>query len=127
VLARWLEAGFTEDAFWSVADPQDDKRTYAKTSFADAEIWRRHVPNPRGLLRLAANPLMLTMLYQVGAFEGELPRNRGDLFARLVDRLLKQTEDATLLEGNDEIRFRHQQRVGRDRFAAARRSSQYES
>jgi formylglycine-generating enzyme required for sulfatase activity len=179
VLATWLEAGSTEDAFWSVVDPQDDKKAYARTSGEEDEIWRRNVPNPRSLLRLAANPFMLTMLYQVWAFEGELPRNRGDLFTRFIDRLLsrerllvrngdtgvweatadgerllsgltnlawimqgerlgqgetgeggfgvltviprevavkelggeallKKAEDATLLEGSEEIRFRHQ-------------------
>jgi hypothetical protein len=179
VLATWVKAGSSEDAFWSVADPQQDEKAYAKTSVDQDEIWRRNVPNPRSLLRLAANPFMLTMLYQVWAFEGELPRNRGDLFTRFVDRLLsrerllvrngdtgvwertsdgerllcgltslawimqgerldrgetgeggfgvltviardtalkeldgeallKKAEDATLLEGNEEIRFRHQ-------------------
>jgi hypothetical protein len=51
-------------------------------------IWRRCVQDPRSLLRLAANPFMLNMLYQVWRAGGELPRNRGDLFARFVDRLL---------------------------------------
>jgi len=62
VLSTRLRAGSTEDAFWSV-------------------------PNPRSLLRLAANPFMLTMLYQVWVLDEALPRNRGELFARFVDRL----------------------------------------
>jgi len=88
VLATWVEAGSSEDAFWSVADPHDDEKAYARTSGEEDEIWRRNVPSPRSLLRLAANPFILTMLYQVWAFEGELVRNRGDLFTRFVDRLL---------------------------------------
>jgi hypothetical protein len=191
LLAVWQEAGAEEDAFWADADDWEDTRIYFSTSrtahyllretiFAPSHRFRRrHVLNPRSLLRLAANPFMLTMLYQVWAFEGELPRNRGDLFTRFIDRLLsrerllvknqeacqwertpegervlsglaglawimqgerleqgeevggdfgvltviprdialkelgseallKKAEDATLLEGNDEIRFRHQ-------------------
>jgi len=179
VLATWLRADATEEAFWSVSDPGKDRKASAETSFTEDDLWRRHIPGPRSLLRLAANPFMLTMLYQVWVFEGDLPRNRGDLFDRFVDRLLsregllvqdrdrgawqrtpagvrllagltgiawimqgerlsqgggrdgdlgvltllpravalteldsearlKQAEDATLLEGQEEIRFRHQ-------------------
>jgi hypothetical protein len=90
VLATWLAAGATEDAFWSVSDPQDDAKAYAKTSGEADQIWRRHIPNPRSLLRLAANPSMLTMLFQVWVYEGKLPRNRGDLFARFIDCLLSR-------------------------------------
>jgi len=173
---------FTSESVADLArntNPQEDEKAYAMTSGEEDEIWRRNVPNPRSLIHLAANPFMLTMLYQVWAFEGELPSNRSDLFTRFVDRLLsrerllaknartgvrertsdgerllsgltdlawimqgerldqgemvegdfsvltvvsrytvlkelggeallKKAEDATLLEGNEEIRFRHQ-------------------
>ncbi|MFN9266073.1 MAG: hypothetical protein ACK6DY_21625 [Acidobacteriota bacterium] len=42
------------------------------------------------MLRLAANPFLLTMLYQVRAAEGSLPQNRGELFDRFVNRLLSR-------------------------------------
>ncbi len=134
VLAKWLAAGATEDAFWSVSDPRDDEKAYAGTDNADDEIWRRCIPNPRSLLRLASNPFMLTMLYQVWVFEGELPRNRGDLFARFIDRLLRRegllardpsghwvrtVEGERLLEGLCQVAWSMQgERVDRDREEA---------
>ena len=167
VLEIWLAAGFTEEAFWSAKAIQDYSEVYQKTTVEQDEVWRRHVPNPRSLVRLASNPFMLTMLYAVWRQEGELPANRGELFADFVESLLgregptdsdkallqglqdlawrmqterveddreegsdysaltvvsreeaiialgdptrlKKAEDATLLEGGDEIRFRHQ-------------------
>ena len=56
---------------------------------ARADARQRRVRDPRSLVRLAANPFMLTMLFWVWVDRGEtLPRNRGDLFARFVDALL---------------------------------------
>lgn len=82
VLRTWVAEGGTEDHFWRVPD----LRFYG-SAVAHA-IWRECVPNKRSLLRLAANPFMLHMLYQVWRREGVVPRNRGDLFARFIDRLL---------------------------------------
>ncbi len=90
VFQKWKDAGATEDIFWSAADPKDHKEAYGKTSGPDDELWRRHVPNQRSLLKLASNPFMLTMLFQVRVNEGELPRNRGDLFSRFINRLLSR-------------------------------------
>ena len=135
VLATWIEAGSTEDAFWSLSTPSDDKAAYAKTSGEEDAIWRRCVPNPRSLLRLAENPFMLNMVYQVWRAEGALPRNRGDLFARFIDRLLarerlffksaetgywnRTAEGEGLLRGLSETAWRMQgERVGRDRAEA---------
>ena len=105
VLATWLAAGTTEEAFWSVADPRDDPKAYNKSSGEEDQIWRRHIPNPRGLLRLAANPFMLTMLYQVWVVDRELPRNRGELFAHFIDRLLSR-EGLLVKDRNAGIRHR---------------------
>ncbi|GAB6043120.1 NACHT domain-containing protein [Endothiovibrio diazotrophicus] len=88
VMETWLAAGATEEAFWSVSTPQVGWEIANEIGWANHRLRLRHIPNPRSLLRLAANPFMLTMLYQVWAFEGELPRNRGELFAHFVDRLL---------------------------------------
>jgi hypothetical protein len=90
VLATWLNAGSNEDSFWSASAPIDDKLAFAKTSPLDDQLWLDHIPNSRSLLRLAANPFMLTMLFQVWRAEGDLPKNRGDLFARFTNRLLKR-------------------------------------
>ncbi|MEJ2389456.1 MAG: SUMF1/EgtB/PvdO family nonheme iron enzyme, partial [Chromatiaceae bacterium] len=181
VLQTWRAAGADEALFWTAEDiPRERPNVWGKTSGPEDALWQRHVRDPRSLVRLAANPFMLTMLFWVWVDRGEtLPRNRGDLFARFVDALLdrerllrpdtsdgttlytpegerllsgltgvawimqgerlgqaegasqdlgvltvlpreaavkalgghvllKKAEDATLLEGNAEVRFRHQ-------------------
>ncbi|MFY9972637.1 MAG: SUMF1/EgtB/PvdO family nonheme iron enzyme, partial [Chromatiaceae bacterium] len=181
VLETRCEAGADEALFWSAEDiPREDPNVWGKTSGQEDALWRRHVRDPRSLVRLAANPFMLTMLFWLWVDRGgTLPRNRGDLFARFIDALLdrehllqpdtpdgaaaytpegerllagltdiawtmqgerlgqpdgapqdlgvltvlpreaavqalggeallKKVEDATLLEGNAEVRFRHQ-------------------
>ncbi|MEZ5402178.1 MAG: SUMF1/EgtB/PvdO family nonheme iron enzyme [Bryobacteraceae bacterium] len=89
VLKTWIAAGSTEESFWTVTDPQQDERAYKKTSGAEDALWRQHVPNPRSLLKLAANPFLLTMLFQVWRLnKGDLPRNRAEVFQRFVNALL---------------------------------------
>lgn len=89
LLEKWLSAGATEDAFWNANHPQDHKNVYDRTTGDDDNLWLGHIRNPRSLVRLAANPFMLTMLFQVWvAGSGELPRNRGGLFRAFVECLL---------------------------------------
>ena len=91
VLQSWLEAGSTEDAFWTASDATNDEKARDSITWRQKVLWRQHVPNPRSLLSLAANPFMLTMIYQNWvAFEGELPSNRGELFEQFVNRLLRR-------------------------------------
>lgn len=51
-------------------------------------LWGRHFSDPRSSLRLASNPFLLPMLFSGWVSEGLLPKNRGDLFSRFIDRLL---------------------------------------
>ena len=88
VFAAWERAGRSEDAFWAVADPYSEDNLPADIDWSGRWIWSRCLQDPRSLLRLAASPFMLNMLYQVWRAEGAVPRNRGDLFARFIDRLL---------------------------------------
>jgi hypothetical protein len=82
VLEKWVSAGASEDVFWSASDPQEQKEGYAKTTSQEDELWRRHIRNPRSLVRLASNPFMLIMLFQVWVLEKEaLPQNRGNCSA----------------------------------------------
>ena len=103
VLKTWQSAGADEDLFWAASSPNQHEAAFKKTSGGQDELWSRHIPNPRSLMRLASNPFMLTMLFQVWAAEKkeELPRNRGDLFRRFILRLLKREKlsepDAALL------------------------------
>lgn len=90
VLATWRVAGADKDLFWSAEDiPRDHPNVYGKTTRQENYLWQQHVHNPHSLIRLAANPFMLTMLFWVWLDRDEiLPRNRGELFARFVDALL---------------------------------------
>lgn len=88
VLTSWIDAGGSEAAFWSGEDSRDGEAVYCKIIGEQRVIWQCCVHDPRSLLRLSANPFMLNMLYLVWRGNGELPRNRGELFARFIDRLL---------------------------------------
>jgi len=89
VWRKWESAGASEEEFWTANDPEDHKEVYAKTTGPDDELWRRHVrDDPRNLVRLAANPFLLSMLVVVWRRKGALPRNRGDLFRQFIDSLL---------------------------------------
>lgn len=90
VLKTWLAVGGEEYLFWTTNSiTRDQQNLEGKLSGAEKALRLRHVRDPRSLLRLAANPFMLTMLFWVWIDRGEtLPRNRGDLFTRFVDALL---------------------------------------
>ena len=90
VLETWRAAGADEALFWTAEDiPRGNPNVFRKTSGKKDSLWYRHVRDPRSLVRLAANPFMLTMLFWVWVDQGgTLPRNRGDLFARFIDALL---------------------------------------
>ena len=99
VLDRWLTPGRGEDGFWSGMEPE---KLWEKIGWDNFELWREHLTNPRSLMRLAANPFLLTMLFQVWAAEGgSLPANRGELFSRFINRLLSREELLVHDPGND--------------------------
>lgn len=52
------------------------------------QLWERLTCHPQGLLDLARNPFLLSVLAWTYAEGGELPPNRGQLLAGLVARLL---------------------------------------
>ncbi len=107
VLDTWLKAGADEESFWSAEKiPRDKPNVYGKTSVQEDELWQTHVHDTRSLIRLAANPFMLTMLFRVWLFEGEtLPRNRGELFTRFADTLLDREHLANLDRTKGEILY----------------------
>jgi len=87
VCVTWVAAGADEELFWTASSIPNNVSD--KTSDADDALWVRHVRDPKGLLRLVANPFMLNMLYLVWrARGGVLPRDRGDLFDLFVEILL---------------------------------------
>jgi hypothetical protein len=97
-LERWLAVGVPKEEFW----------------------------NPTALIRLAANPFMLMMLFQVWEEKHELPRNRSELFETFVlwllsrehlledDRRTPTEEGGELMEGLLSLAWRMQN----DRIAA---------
>jgi formylglycine-generating enzyme required for sulfatase activity len=114
VYKKWRAAGATDEEFWTVSDPGEHGAAYNATDWDDDALWRKHVPNPRSLLKLAENPFLLTMLYFVRADEGRLPQNRGELFGRFIDQLLhreglleeQRQEGERLLAGLTELAWR---------------------
>jgi hypothetical protein len=102
VSETWLAAGSSEERFWTATDIRDEKEVYSKTSGQQDALWRRHVRDTRSLVRLAANPFLLTMIFLVWrVHKGELPRNLGQLFDQFVDGLLGRER---LLQGSVETK-----------------------
>ncbi|MBL8293215.1 MAG: SUMF1/EgtB/PvdO family nonheme iron enzyme, partial [Bryobacterales bacterium] len=87
VFERWRKAGLTEEMFWWASDLE---KWWEHLASADYKLWRDELHSTRSLLRLAENPFLLTMLYQVRVAEGRLPKNRGDLFHRFTNCLLSR-------------------------------------
>lgn len=84
VLKVWTDAGGTEESFWTASDPN-----WLSFGLGLADLWRKHVPDTRSLVKLAANPFLLTMLFHVWRrHRGELPRNRSGLMREFVTCLL---------------------------------------
>jgi formylglycine-generating enzyme required for sulfatase activity len=120
VFEEWLNAGLEEASFWTPSDLEESLR---RPRYEDYTLWRRHMSNPRNLLRLAANPFLLRMLYQVRGKGKELPRNRGELFRGFILSLLSReglrekgalrpTEEGNRLLGGLEKLAWEMQRVG---------------
>ncbi|MBL8216200.1 MAG: SUMF1/EgtB/PvdO family nonheme iron enzyme [Bryobacterales bacterium] len=91
LLEKWKASGAEEaEGFW--LETTRDEEVEERLGWWESRIWKQHVRNPRSLVRLAANPFLLTMLFQVWRGKGELPPNRGSLFQRFVDQLLVREE-----------------------------------
>mgnify|MGYP002381720312 CR=1 FL=1 len=74
ILNDWRSRGISEDEFWN-----PKLEWYLESILWEGlGLWQRHIPDRRSLIRLAANPFMLTMLFQVWVADEGLPRNRGD-------------------------------------------------
>jgi predicted NACHT family NTPase len=97
VWETWRRAGASFELFWNAPDiPRENPNVYGSTSSADDDLWRRQVRQQGSLMALARNPYMLLMLAQVFVDQqGELPANRGRLFASFVDLLLAREHAAS--------------------------------
>ena len=94
VWGLWKEAGASFEAVWTLDDiPKDLKNDYDKLGWHQRQRWRQARENTRSLMRLAANPYLLSMMMVLPA----IPSNRAqlfDLFLRvLYEREKKARED----------------------------------
>ncbi|MCZ7569323.1 MAG: NACHT domain-containing protein [Ardenticatenaceae bacterium] len=105
VWRAWERAGATWEQFWHAPDiPRENPDVYRETTGAQDAIWREKVRNPASLMRLAGNPYMLLMLVAVyQRSRGELPANRGRLFAEFVATLLEREKLAMRDEVSPEV------------------------
>lgn len=93
VFATRTVSGGEEEAFWSRENAAEAER---RLSWRQRELWRQHVLDEHSLVRLAANPFTLEMVYRVWNDDqlrppgGDLPRNRADLFERFIRALLRK-------------------------------------
>lgn len=97
----WQQAGATKVQFWSLPAEQaptlalkDDWRTWARDRIRD---------DPRGLLQLAGNPYLLTLLMAIFTEEGVLPSNRAELFDTCLSTLYHREAEARRARGDARI------------------------
>ena len=77
VWSIWQAAGASFEQFWTADDiPRDKPNVYSKTSAEHDQLWRQARHHPRSLLRLAANPYLLSVMMVLPA----IPPNRAQLF-----------------------------------------------
>ncbi len=88
VWAAWEKAGAIFELFWRAEDIPPN--VYFATSGKQRAIWRRVRFDPRGLIRLAANPYLLTIMTALPA----IPRNRAQLFAGFLQVLFDRERAA---------------------------------
>ncbi len=103
----WQRGGATWEQFWIGTDIP--KPVYDLTNdYLDNLLRSLRGDGFPPLLALGRNPYMLVMLAQVYAAKaGELPQNRGDLFAAFVDTLLAREQkltDPTRWPGTEQLR-----------------------
>jgi hypothetical protein len=110
VLEKWRAAEADEELFWNAEDIRRYRLYfYGKTTNQEDNLWQQHIRNPRSLIRLAANPFMLTMLCSVWLDRDEtLPRNRGELFADFIDALLEREHLAVWDEATGCYRYQRE-------------------
>jgi hypothetical protein len=91
VWEAWEKAGVTFELFWSAAHiPYENLNMDFLTFWEQQNIWRRARFDPRGLIRLAANPYLLTIMMQLRT----IPRNRARLFAGFLKVLFEREREA---------------------------------
>lgn len=90
VWRTWEAAGASFELFWSATEiPRKDPDVLSNTS-GEQRAWWRRAQSQRGLIRLAANPYLLTMMMGMPA----IPPNRARLFTAFL-KVLHEREHKT--------------------------------
>ena len=85
---QWQAAGASFEQFWTLDDiPKENPNVYNKTSSQQDRLWREARHGPRSLLRLAANPYLLSVMMVLPA----IPPGRAQLFDGFL-RVLHERE-----------------------------------
>ncbi len=129
VLHHWMNVAgeppeLADDLFWQLAGDPKLRDAFQESKSTEEEFWRepvgeedwsahyrrKYFSDARRLLKLAANPFLLSMLFQVwNLSKHSLPTNRGDLFRWFVLCLLKREELAEDANGGLEVTQEGQQ------------------
>ena len=89
--ARWQEAGASFEQFWTLDEiPRENPNVHSKTSGEHDRLWREARHGPRSLLRLAANPYLLSMMMLLPA----IPPGRTQLFDGFLRMLHEREREA---------------------------------
>jgi hypothetical protein len=104
-LERWLASGADEESFWKDEPPRrEGSGEIGPLDWFDSRHLRAYLQDSRRLLKLAANPFLLSMLYLVWVPKKSLPPNRGALFSDFVDQLLHREHMLEPTPGTDQWR-----------------------
>jgi hypothetical protein len=87
----WRDAGASFELFWTAEDvPSESPNVYSRTSGQQDQCWREARHGARSLVRLAANPFLLSVL----ALLPTVPRNRAQLFDGFLEVLYDRERQA---------------------------------
>jgi hypothetical protein len=97
VWSTWQKAGASWAQFWTAEDiPKENPNVFGATSGAQDELWRHLREDRRGLLQLASNPYLLTVMTALP----DIPANRAQLFAGFLAQLHERERLAYLARGD---------------------------
>lgn len=91
VWVRWQAAGASFEQFWTLDDiPRRNPDVFSKTSDEQRRLWREARHGARSLLRLAANPYLLSVMMLLQA----IPPGRAQLFDGFLHMLHERERQA---------------------------------
>lgn len=93
----WQAAGASFEQFWTALDvPREAPNVHSQTSAEQDRLWRAARHGPRSLLRLAANPYLLSVMMVLD----DLPASRARLFDGFLQVLHHRESQARAARGD---------------------------